>query len=67
VRKQNGLNQKEFGRTLTISQAYISRIENGKKIPTPIFTKLFCLMHSVDESLFEQYPEARARYHGQKE
>lgn len=50
VRLKSGLNQREFGKMLTVSQSYISCIENSKEIPTPMFLKLFCLLYSVDET-----------------
>lgn len=51
ARIQQGLSQKEFGKTLTVSQPYISAIENGKEIPTPMFLKLFSIIYSVDKNI----------------
>ena len=44
VRKQCGLSQKELGETLAVSQSYISQVERGYEVPTPMFIKLFCLL-----------------------
>ena len=52
VRKQCRLSQKELGETLAVSQSYISQVERGYEVPTPMFIKLFCLLHSIDESNF---------------
>lgn len=52
VRKQCGLSQKELGETLAVSQSYISQVERGYEVPTPMFIKLFCLLYSIDESNF---------------
>ncbi len=49
TRKKKGLNQRDFGSTLTVSQSYISRIEKGKEEPSKMFLKLFCLVYSVNE------------------
>ena len=34
---------------MTVEQSYISQVENGKTVPTPMFIKLFCLTFSVNE------------------
>jgi len=52
TRKQKELKQSELGRSLTVSQSYISRVECGDEMPTPMFIKLFCLLYSVEEGLF---------------
>lgn len=52
VRKQCGLSQKELGETLAVSQSYISQVERGYEVPTPMFIKLSCLLYSIDESNF---------------
>ena len=49
IRTKNKLSQKQFVETLTVSQSYICRVENGKEVPTDMFIKLFCLLYSVDE------------------
>lgn len=51
IRKQQGLTQQQLGEILTVSQAYISRVEHGKENPTPMFIKLFCLLYSVNDGL----------------
>lgn len=51
-RKHYGLTQQQLGETLTVSQSYISAVENGNEIPTPMFIKLFCLLYSVDMKSF---------------
>ena len=52
VREECGLSQKKFGKTLSVSQSYISQVERGHETPTPMFIKLFCLLYAVDEDSF---------------
>lgn len=49
VRKQCDLRQIDIANAMTVTQSYISQIENGREIPTAMFIKLFCLLYSVDE------------------
>ena len=39
---------------MTVEQSYISQVENGKTVPTPMFIKLFCLTFSVNEEQFHE-------------
>lgn len=55
TRKANGITQKELAATMTVTQSYISSIENGNEIPTPMFIKLFCLIYSIDEKTVKEY------------
>ena len=52
VRKKRGMCQEDLAKAMTVGQPYISMVENNRIIPTPMFIKLFCLIFSVDESLF---------------
>ena len=64
VRLQRGLTQKELGKSLTVTASYVSRVENGKENPTPMFIRLFCLLYSVDEntlSIYSQTPLRKTR------
>lgn len=49
VRKQKGLKQIDVAKEMTVSQSYISQIENEVTAPTSMFIKLFCLQYSIDE------------------
>lgn len=51
IRKNYGLNQKELGQALTVSQSYICKVENGKEKPTEMFLKLVGLLYSAEEDL----------------
>lgn len=42
IRKNHGLTQKAFGAILAVTPAYISAIESGRKMPSPILNKLAC-------------------------
>ena len=50
ARVKRGLSQKKFAESLTVSQPYISAVENGKEIPTPMFLRLFSLLYPTDEN-----------------
>ena len=39
IRKEKGLRQKDRGQAMTVEQSYISQVENGKTVPTPMFIK----------------------------
>lgn len=49
VRKKNLLTQRDLGEMMTVTAGYISKVETGKEIPTPMFIKLFCLLFSINE------------------
>lgn len=55
TRKANGITQKELAKAMTVTQSYISEVENGNTTPTPMFIKLFCLMYSIDEKTVKEY------------
>jgi len=57
VRQQHKLNQKDLGKSLGVSQSYISLVENGKEAPTRMFLRLFCLLYSVDEKILHKGEE----------
>ena len=61
VRLQQGLTQKELGKSLTVTASYVSRVENGKENPTPMFIRLFCLLYSVDENTLSSYSQTPLR------
>lgn len=48
IRLENALTQKELGDMMSVTHAYISMIENSRKIPTEMFVKLFCSLFSID-------------------
>lgn len=50
VRHENGITQKILANKMTVSQSYISKIENGQKTPTDMFLRLFCVLYSIDEN-----------------
>ena len=54
IRKEKGLRQKDIAHAMTVGQSYISQVENGKTVPTPMFIKLFCLTFSVNEEQFHE-------------
>ena len=45
---------KDIAHAMTVEQSYISQVENGKTVPTPMFIKLFCLTFSVNEEQFHE-------------
>lgn len=47
VRKENKLNQAEFGKRLTVSGSYISMVESDKENPSDIFLKLLALEFNI--------------------
>lgn len=48
-RKELNITQKELAKQMTVSQSYISAVENEIETPSQMFIKLFCLLYSVDE------------------
>ena len=61
LRQKNHLTQKELGKSLTVTASYVSRVENGKENPTPMFIRLFCLLYSVDENTLSSYSQTPLR------
>ena len=53
VRHKNGITQKSLAKTMTVSQSYISKVENGQKKPTDMFLKLFCVLYAIDEDVLK--------------
>lgn len=50
VRINANFTQKEIAKELFVTQSYISQVENGAKLPTKKFLKLFSLLFSLDKS-----------------
>ncbi len=48
IRKQCNLKQKDVAKAMTVSQSYISMLENGNAIPTPMFVKLFAHLYKKE-------------------
>jgi transcriptional regulator with XRE-family HTH domain len=49
IRIQNRLSQKEYGKRLTVSGSYISKIESGSETPSDMLIKLIALEFNVSE------------------
>lgn len=49
LRTLKKLNQKEFASLLGVTNAYISRIEKGRTVPSDALIKLICMVYHVSE------------------
>ena len=54
LRKKLGMSAVELAAAIDVTPGFISQVENGKTVPTPMFIKLFCLTFSVNEEQFHE-------------
>ncbi|MEG1107168.1 MAG: helix-turn-helix transcriptional regulator [Eubacterium sp.] len=50
IRKDNGLTQSDFGKSLGVSRFTIANIESNRAVPTDTFVQLLCIKYKINEN-----------------